>query len=233
MDMSDKRRFEGAVFDLDGLLMDSEPVWMRAQRKMFTEMGVDLTDAMQLATAGMRLHETLVVWRGYFPGTPLDPVGMRARLVDLVGGSLRDSGLPKAGAIRAMELCHASGCRMAIASSSPPEIIHAAVDRMDELHPGVRGWFREILSAEGEAHGKPHPAVYLSAAERLGVAPGNCIAFEDSVFGLRSAHAAGMHCVAVPEEHNRGREEYGIAHRILVSLEEFRAEHLIRTIGPA
>jgi mannitol-1-/sugar-/sorbitol-6-/2-deoxyglucose-6-phosphatase len=227
----DKPRFEGAVFDLDGLLMDSEPVWSWAQRTMFAEMGVELTEAMQWATAGMRMNEALLVWSGYFPGTAMDPVGMRARLVELVGVSLMRSGSPKAGAIRAMELCHASGCRMAIASSSPPEIIQAALDRMDRLHPGVRDRFSVILSAEGEAHGKPHPAVYLSAAARLGVEPRDCIAFEDSVFGLRSAHAAGMHCVAVPEAHNRGREEYGIAHRILHSLEDFQMEHLARTPG--
>lgn len=227
MASSGKRGFKGAVFDLDGLLMDSEPVWSWAQRKMFAEMGVELTEAMQWATTGMRLNEALVVWSGYFPGTAMDPVGMRARLVELVGRRIMETGLPKAGAVRAMELCHASGCRMAIASSSPPEIIEVAMDRMDGLRPGVRRWFSEILSAESEAHGKPHPAVYLSAAARLGVAPGDCIAFEDSVFGLRSAHAAGMHCVAVPEEHNRGRAEYAIAHRILASLEEFREEHLI------
>jgi mannitol-1-/sugar-/sorbitol-6-/2-deoxyglucose-6-phosphatase len=223
--------FRGAVFDLDGLLMDSEPVWSWAQRKMFLEMGVELTEAMQWATTGMRLNEALEVWSGYFPGTKMDPAGMRARLVELVGGSLKESGLPKAGAIRAMELCHASGCRMAIASSSPPEIIKTALDRMDAVRPGVRSWFSAILSAENEAHGKPHPAIYLSAAGRLGLPPGECIAFEDSIFGLRSAHAAGMYCVAVPEDHNRGREEYRIADRILASLEEFQAEDLITGSG--
>lgn len=218
--------FRGAVFDLDGLLMDSEPIWSWAQRKMFAEMGVELTQAMQWATTGMRMHEALVIWSGFFPGTVMDPAGMRARLVELVGGRLMESGLPKAGALRAIELCHAAGCRMAIASSAPSEIIEVAVDRLEMLRPGVRDWFGEILSAESEAHGKPHPAVYLSAAARLGLEPRDCIAFEDSVFGLRSAHAAGMHCVAVPEAHNRGRTEYAIAHRILASLEEFQAEHL-------
>ena len=221
-------RFKGAVFDLDGLLMDSEPVWSWAQRKMFAEMGAELTQAMQWTTTGMRLNEALSVWSGYFPETAMDPAAMRARLVELVGGSLRESGLPKAGAIRAMGICHASGCRMAIASSAPPEIIQVALDRMDGMHPGVRDWFSAILSAEGEAHGKPHPAIYLSAAMRLGIAPGDCIAFEDSVFGLRSAHAAGMHCVAVPEEHNRGRAEYGIAHRVLESLDAFEPGFLDR-----
>lgn len=221
-------RFKGAVFDLDGLLMDSEPVWSWAQRKMFAEMGVELTQAMQWATTGMRMREALEIWSGFFPGTAMDPASMRARLVELVGGSLKESGLPKAGAIRAIELCHASGCRIAIASSAPPEIIAAAVDRMEMVRPGMRGWLGEILSAENEVHGKPHPAVYLSAAGRLGLAPGECIAFEDSVFGLRSAHAAGMHCVAVPEEHNRGRMEYAIAHRVLESLDEFEPGFLNR-----
>jgi mannitol-1-/sugar-/sorbitol-6-/2-deoxyglucose-6-phosphatase len=216
-------QFRAAVFDLDGLLMDSEPVWMWAQQKVFAELGAVLTEEMQLATTGMRMNEALLVWRRYFPGIEMDPVRLRSRLVELVGGVMRDSGLPKPGAIRAVEICRQAGCRLAIASSSPPDIIHAALDRL-----GAREWFHSILSAEGEAHGKPHPAVYLSAAAKLGVKPLDCIAFEDSVFGLQSAHAAGMHCVAVPEAHNVGRAEYAIAHRILGSLEEFDEAFLIR-----
>ncbi|MDB5105602.1 MAG: 2-deoxyglucose-6-phosphatase [Fibrobacteres bacterium] len=218
--------FKGAVFDLDGLLMDSEPVWRWAQQIAFTELGLSLSETMQHATTGLRLFEAVVVWKGYFPEADLDPEKLRSRLVGLVAGTLRDSGQPKPGAIRALEICAQAGCRMAIASSSAPEVIHAALDRLDSLHPGAKGWFREILSAEGEIHGKPHPAVYLSAAARLGVEPRECIAFEDSVFGLKSAHAAGMHCVAVPEAHNRGRTEYAIAHRILDSLETFKPEYL-------
>jgi beta-phosphoglucomutase-like phosphatase (HAD superfamily) len=220
--------FKGAVFDLDGLLVDSEPVWMWAQRKIFTELGVELTDAMQLQTTGLRMRETLAIWRGFFPKTEMDPAHLRARLVELMVGHLRVEGRPKAGALRTLEMCHEAGCRMAIASSSPPEIIEAAIGRLEALRPGARAWFGGALSAEGMEHGKPHPAVYLSAAAHLGVEPGDCIAFEDSVHGLRSAHAAGMHCVAVPEEHNRGRTEYAIAHRILSSLEEFEAGFLRR-----
>src|SRR5688500_5988087 len=104
--------FRGAVFDLDGLLMDSEPVWSWAQRKMFAEMGVELTQAMQWATTGMRMREALEIWSGFFPGTAMDPAAMRARLVELVGGNLKESGSPKAGALRAIELCHVSGCRI-------------------------------------------------------------------------------------------------------------------------
>jgi sugar-phosphatase len=215
--------FPGAVFDLDGLLIDSEPVWMWAQTKAFRELGVELTEAMQLATTGLRMMETLEVWRGYFPHIEIDAVKIRSRLSELVGGRLRESGEAKPGALKVLGMCRESGCRMAIASSSMPEVIEAAVERL-----GARHLFDALVSAEGEAHGKPHPAVYLSAARKLGVDPAECIAFEDSVFGLRSAVAAGMHCVAVPEAHNRGRPEYAIAHRILDSLERFEAGFLER-----
>jgi HAD superfamily hydrolase (TIGR01509 family) len=220
--------FRGAVFDLDGLLMDSEPMWMWAQMKTFAELGAELTERMQLTTTGMRMRESLLAWRGFFPHLDLDPERLRIRLVELMLSAIRDSGRPKAGAIRAVEMCHQAGCRIAIASSSPPEVIQAAVDRLDSLHAGARGWFREILSAEWEPRGKPHPDVFLSAAAKLGVDPRDCIAFEDSVHGLRAAHAAGMHCIAVPEEHNRGRAEYAIAHRTLDSLEAFEPGFLNR-----
>jgi sugar-phosphatase len=112
-----------------------------------------------------------------------------------------------------------------VASSSPPEVIAAGLERL-----GAVGRFHTVLSSEGESHGKPHPAVYLSAAAGMGIDPRRCIAFEDSVPGVRAAKAAGMFCVAVPEEHNRGRAEYAIADRVLESLEEFTAEFLA---GPA
>jgi mannitol-1-/sugar-/sorbitol-6-/2-deoxyglucose-6-phosphatase len=228
MRSSEDRIFQGAVFDLDGLLMDSEPMWMWAQEKTFTELGAILTAEMQLVTTGMRMRETLQVWRGYFPKLEIDPERLRLRLVELMVSGLRDSGQPKPGAVRTLEICHQAGCRMAIASSSPPEIIHAALDRLETLHAGARGWFHEILSAEGELRGKPYPDVYLSAARKLGVDPADCIAFEDSIHGLRSAHSASMYCVAVPEEHNRGRSEYAIAHRVLDSLETFEPGFLKR-----
>ncbi|MEO7425802.1 MAG: HAD-IA family hydrolase [Fibrobacteria bacterium] len=214
-------KYKAAIFDLDGLLIDSEPVWMWAQMKVFRERGLELTEAMQLATTGMRMHEAILAWRGYFPGSEIDPAALRQELLDLVRGRMLASGQAKPGALQAVEFCRLAGCRLAIASSSMPEIITAAVERL-----GVSGSFQALVSAEGEAYGKPHPAVYLSAAARLGVEPGECIAFEDSVFGVQAIKAAGMFCVAVPEAHNLGRKEYAIADRIFASLEDFTVREL-------
>ncbi len=218
--------FTAAIFDLDGLLMDSEPIWMWAQMKVFKDRGALLTEEMQLATTGMRMQESILAWRAYFPGVEIDPAAIREDLLELVRSRMLESGQAKPGALQAVETCRRAGCRLAIASSSMPEIIAAAVERM-----GVRDLFQALVSAEGEAHGKPHPAVYLSAAARLGVDPADCIAFEDSVFGVQAIKAAGMFCVAVPEAHNRGRKEYAIADRILGSLTEFRRKDLERDGG--
>jgi sugar-phosphatase len=216
-----QKRFSGAVFDLDGLLIDSERVWERAQVATFLELGLDLTLEMQRATTGMRMQETIHVWRSFFPGVVLDPVGIGARLVERVGGELRAAGVAKAGAMHALDLCLKAGCRLAVASSSPPAVISAALERLKALD-----MFQAVISAEGELHGKPHPAVFLRAATVLGLDPVTCIAFEDSVAGVTAAKAAGMYVIAVPEAHNQGRSEYAIADIILETLESFTGAHL-------
>ena len=105
---------------------------------------------------------------------------------------------------------------LAIASSSPCRLLEAAVQRFH-----WEGVFQVINSAQQEAYGKPHPAVYLTTAEMLQVHPENCLAFEDSLPGLISAKAARMMCVAVPEEHNQHDPRFSLADVVLTSLLEF------------
>jgi mannitol-1-/sugar-/sorbitol-6-/2-deoxyglucose-6-phosphatase len=209
-------RFLGAVFDLDGLLIDSERLWEKAQMAAFAEEGLTLTLAMQHSTTGMRLKEAMGIWQGYFPEAVLDASRLNARMNAYMIREFGKTGAVLPGAVRALDLCADAGCKLAIASSSPPEVIAAALKTL-----ALADRFHAVVSAVLENHGKPHPSVFLSAAARLGADPGRCIAFEDSVAGVRAAKAAGMFCVAVPEAHNRGRAEYSIADRIYGSLEEF------------
>jgi len=212
-------RFAGAVFDLDGLLIESERLWEKAQMAAFAELGLDLTLDMQHSTTGMRLQEAMGVWQGYFPQARLDASRLNASMNAFMIREFGKAGAVKPGAVRALDLCMDAGCRLAVASSSPPEVIAAALGTL-----ALADRFHAVVSAVLETHGKPHPAVFLSAAARLGTDAGACIAFEDSVAGVRAAKAAGMFCVAVPEAHNRGRPEYAIADRIFDSLEEFSAD---------
>jgi sugar-phosphatase len=214
-------RFTGAVFDLDGLLIDSERLWEKAQMAAFAEEGLDLTLEMQHSTTGMRLKEAMGIWQGYFPEAVLDASRLNARMNAYMIREFGKNGAVLPGAVRALDLCADAGCRLAIASSSPPEVIAAALRTL-----ALADRFHAVVSAVLEIHGKPHPAVFLSAAARLGAEPGRCIAFEDSVAGVRAAKAAGMFCVAVPEAHNRGREEYAIADRIFATLESFSPDIL-------
>lgn len=215
------RRYAAAIFDMDGLLLDSEPHWDAVIETVLGEQGMVLTEAMRLATVGMRLEETLGLWRSWFPGVILERDAIGRRLSELMRERMA-SVAPKPGAAEAVVLCRSAGLRLAVASSSPEAVIAAGLARLR-----VADHFDAVVSADGEPHGKPHPAVFLSAARALGVEPSACIAFEDSLNGVKAALAAGMHCVAVPEAHNRHRPEYAVAHFRFESLLELRAEYLV------
>lgn len=213
--------YRGAVFDLDGLLIDSEPIWRWAQSVALGERGAVLTEAMQRESAGLGLDAALALWRAWFPRADLEASAIRRRLDELALERLTRSGQAKPGAVSVIGMCAEAGCALAVASSSSPLFIRAALARL-----GVESSFRAIASGDEVALGKPHPDVYLAAAGRLGLRPADCLAFEDSLHGLRSAKAAGMDCIAVPEEPNRGHPGYAAADRVLASLEDFQARWL-------
>ena len=208
--------FRGAVFDLDGLLIDSEPSWRAAQRTLLWEFGCDLTSEMQFQTVGLGLPAALAVWRTWFPGAELAIEEVNRRLPVLALDHFRRSGTAKPGAARLVASLKDSGCALAVASSSPLRFIEAALETL-----GLATSFHAIASAEREAQGKPHPAVYLTACRQLDIAPTDGIAFEDSLPGLRSAKAAGLFCVAVPEAHGAGTEAFAEADLVLGSLEDW------------
>jgi HAD superfamily hydrolase (TIGR01509 family) len=181
------------VFDLDGVLVDSEQVWDEVRRGLVAERGghwpADATAAMQ----GMSTPE----WAAYLAG--LVPGGTPEQLAKQVVGAMAERYrehvplLPGAvGAVIALS----ERWPLAVASSSPPELIAVVL-----AAAGVADRFRVTVSSEEVARGKPAPDVYLAAADRLGADPGRCVAIEDSGNGLRAAAAAGMTAVAVPNPH--------------------------------
>lgn len=107
---------------------------------------------------------------------------------------IRDRAAPKEGARHAIEFFRTAGLRLGLASSSDPILIRAVLDRL-----GMERDFEVVQSAMQEQHGKPHPAVYLTTASRLGVPARACVAIEDSLAGVAAARAAGMLCIAVPD----------------------------------
>jgi sugar-phosphatase len=122
-------------------------------------------------------------------------------------------GEPKAGAVEALDFLAGQPVRLAIASSSYYRVIAAVLDRLDLAHR-----FEVVHSAEDERNGKPHPAVYLTAAAKLSVDPAQCLAIEDSPNGVVSAKAAGMACLAVPDEGTAADVRFAQADAVLTSL---------------
>ena len=111
---------------------------------------------------------------------------------------------------------------LAVASSSAPPLIEAVLKKL-----GLAEHIQLAYSAVHEEFGKPHPAVFLTTAQKLGVNPEDCLVFEDSVSGVQAAKAAGMKCIAVPEEANRTRQEFGIADKVVDSLEDVNWEMMV------
>jgi sugar-phosphatase len=209
-----------AIFDLDGLLVDSEPLWRRAEIEHFASVGLHLTDAECEETTGLRIDEVVAVRHRQKPWNEPSVDVITARIVERMIELVAAYAPAKAGGAHAVDLCARSGLRIAVASSSPLRLIEAAL-----MGLGLRDRFELVVSAEREPYGKPHPGVFLRAAEQLGVAPVSCIVFEDSLHGLVAAKAARMACIAVPE---RPDARFALADLVLPSLETLDPAMLAR-----
>lgn len=204
-----------AIFDMDGLLVDSEPLWRRTEVEVFGEVGLSITEAMCEATTGLRIDEVVEHWFRRAPWNGPTCAELAERIVDRMVERVAREGRALPGAHRAVEACAAAGLRLAIASSSHERLIAATLERLE-----LTASFGVIVSAQHERYGKPHPAVFLAAAERLDVPPPRCLVLEDSIAGVIAAKAARMTCVAVPAPSDRDDRRLGVADRVLGSLEE-------------
>jgi len=180
------------VFDMDGVLVDTEHLWDKVREELTTEWGGRYTPEAQEAMMGMSSRE----WSRYLHeivGLREQPETINAEVVRRML-ALYEVQLPVVpGAVGAVRRLHGEGLRLAVASSSNRELIDAVLRRLE-----LTDLFAVTVSSEEVARGKPAPDVYLEAARRLGVAPSRCAAIEDSASGIRAAHAAGMRVLAYP-----------------------------------
>jgi sugar-phosphatase len=202
---------------MDGLLIDTEPVWRAAQSAVFAGFGVALSESDLLDSTGQPIEELIPVWRRRPPapdraGPELTDTEIAEEIIDRVIAHVTAEGQPMPGVTAAIALFERCGLRLAIASSSPLRLIDAVCDRLGLTRITVR------CSAMDEARGKPAPDVYLTAARRLGVAAASCLALEDSPAGIASARSAGMRCVAVPDPLLAADPRYREADLVLESL---------------
>ncbi|WP_134323354.1 HAD family hydrolase [Cumulibacter soli] len=201
------------LFDLDGLLIDSEPIWEAAKSEVFGAFGLHLTQEMQTETRGMRQRDMVAYWFKR-ANIQADPADIEDKIVNGVCDMLRDVKLMP-GAEQAVAACARVSKSMAVVSSSPESVIRQALESTRLAQS-----FDVVFSAEDDEFGKPHPGAFLRAATTLQIPPDECVVLEDSLNGVLAGVSAQMAVIAVPDEDNRGDPRFAIASLILDSLEE-------------
>ena len=186
------RDAHAVVFDLDGVLIDSEPVWEEVRRGFVDEHGGRWLPDSQTRLMGMNTEEWAVYLAEDLLDGRMDPEEVAYEVIDRMRRRYADRLPVLPGAVEAVRRL-AEPFALGLNSSSPPALIELVLGKM-----GVESLFRATVSTEEVDQGKPAPDGYLTAAARLEVPPARCVAIEDSENGLRSAHAAGMKVIAVP-----------------------------------
>ncbi len=213
------------LFDMDGLLIDSEILWHEAEVEVFGSLGVPISEAEDRSTKGMFVNEVVAFWRGLYPWDGPGDEAVVDRLLERVGELVETKGRLMPGALRAIELAQERG-PVALASSTPLSLIYRCLD-----HFSLREHFASINSAQFEVFGKPHPAVFLTAAHALGVSAPDCLVIEDSAAGVLAAKAGRMTVVAVPTPEDRDMAAFALADLLLESLEQLSTEWLNARFG--
>lgn len=205
--------FHASIFDMDGLLIDSEILWHEAELQILGGLGVPLAQDGLRNTKGMFVGEVTAHWFARHPWRGPTPDEVAVTIVDRVIELIFQKGELKPGAEHAIDLCAQRGLALAVASSSEYRLIEAALE-----HFALRDRFDLVHSAEDEEYGKPHPAVFLTTAGKLGAAPRQCLVWEDAPAGVLAAKAASMTCIAVPEAAEAGHPAFGLADLVVPTL---------------
>ena len=212
-------KIQAIILDMDGILIDSEPLWRLTERAIFSDLGIHLSDELLSETRGLRTEEMVAHWSSRFSLDGTDPQGLMAEYDRRMVETMKREVPLMEGARELIALFRGLGLPVALATCSTREHIDAVMERH-----GLRSSFDQLVSAAVGMPGKPHPEVFLQTARLLHADPTRCLVFEDSFNGLVAARAARMKVVVMPdpEEYEQGR--FAAADLKIRSLREFTME---------
>ena len=213
------KMIKAAIHDMDGLIINSEPLWQEAEISVFKSVNISLTGEDCMKVMGMRTDEVVDYWFRKFPWEGPSEAEITSEIIRELIRLVKEKGIMMDGVKESLAFVKSKGLRTAMASSSSYNIINTVLEKF-----GLMKEFEVIYSAREEEYGKPHPAVYISAAKRLNVAPVECLAIEDSLNGVLAAKAAKMKCIAVPYEGVKHDRRFAIADVRLDSLIQINSD---------
>lgn len=209
-----------AIFDMDGLLLDTEPLWSVSMLKVAKAFGLNIESYQFRYTRGLRIFEVTKFWKEHFPWPgSLDSKEVAEAILDDIIALAKDKGKVMPGVPECLHFLRQKQVKTGLATSSPMRMVQALVPYF-----GLADDFDVLTTADNALYGKPHPEVFLQCAGELSVSPWKCVVLEDSVNGMVAAKAACMKVVVVPERAQFEDARFGLADVRLKSLERFNED---------
>ncbi|GBU13422.1 2-deoxyglucose-6-P phosphatase [Enterobacterales bacterium] len=220
--MAYTRPVTAAIFDMDGLLIDSEPLWTQAELDVFGSLGLDLSQRHLLPdTLGLRIDQVVRMWYQAMPWQGPSQAEVTQQVITRAIELVEQTRPLLPGVTHALELCRDQGLKIGLASASPLHMLDIVLEMFN-----LTAYFQVRASAEHLPYSKPHPEVYLQAAGQLQVDPLNCITLEDSFNGMIATKAARMCSIVVPAHEFSDDPRWALADVKLSSLEHLQVAHI-------
>ena len=211
--------YEAVIFDMDGVLIDSEPQWKIAMEKVFKSVGLDMARKDFQKTVGLRIDEVIAFWNHHKKLGIQDEKAIEDAIIDQMILLVHANPIPLKGVNETLAHLKKLNIKIGIATSSPYRLLNAVLSALN-----IEAYFDFVHSAENESYGKPHPVVYISAAEALSVKPSKCLVIEDSFNGVISGKAAKMDVVCIPEKTHEPNVKLNLADYIFEDMIEMLNE---------
>ena len=216
--------FQAVIFDMDGVLIDSEPLWHQAEQHILGGLGVDFRQPPLLQSTGLTTASVIAHWYQHQPWPELTPTQVHQQIIDFVASGIAASGEAKTGLVPLLETSATLALKMAVATNSPKQLLDTTLQRLAISH-----YFSERCHLELVKNGKPAPDIYLLAAAKLGVAPQHCLVFEDSFAGVTAAKAAGMTVIAIPAAHEWQHSKFELADHKIRCFSQFDLQQFVNS----
>lgn len=209
------KMIKGAVFDMDGLMTDTEKLYLRYWKEAAADFGYDMQNEHVYAIRSLARKYSIPKLKSFF-GDDFPTEDVRARRTELINAHIEKYGIDvKKGLFELLDFLSSKGIRLAVATATPRERAVHCLEKIGALH-----YFDAVICGDMIESGKPDPDIYLTAARELGLPPEQCAAFEDSPNGIKAAHSAGCHAIMIPDMTQPDEETIPLLSAVYEDLEQ-------------